>query len=815
MTLISPLLINSDVVPIRKKTTSTNEFGAIHVFFPTVLSMFSVILFLRSGWVLAQAGLLQACTLTLLAGSVSFLTLLSISCIASNGRMKGGGAYYLISRTLGPEFGGAIGILFYLAVTFAVVLYTLALTDQILNNYSFLNFINSGDVEFDLKWTKFLISSGILILVLILCLIGAGAFLKSMNLFFYIFIATLLFFLYSLLVKSPDPDKGFLGWSWNTFLSNLGPKYSEIPDSTGNYYSYLSVFIINFPSFTGILSGVNMSGDLKDPSKAIPKGSISAWFFAVFVYIGMYFVFAFTTTAEARLSNYFIIQDLTMYPIVVAFASYAVLFASALSSLAGSARVLQALARDNLIPLLKPFRYGTKKGDEPYLALLVTWLLVQVAFLIGSVDYVAKLASMLFLLSYAFVNVACFMLRITGSPNFRPTFKYFHSSVGFIGGIACVVIMILSGFTYALLSISLMIVVFFVIHYKAPVSAFNDLNGDISQALLFHTVRKYLLRLDDQKIHVKYWRPQVLAVFRKPEELSSLNVAHFGNHLKKGGLYIVGQVIKGDEFEFEDYVRIRSELGVLIKNHGIKAFPAVNFGGNFQSSTYQLLNLSGLGQLKPNTIMLSFLESFDSHWNLGTEEFVATVKKVLDSRRNVLVTRNFEAMTAVLNRQKSKLTRAKRKRKLVIDVWPIHDFSIPRAQETVHLSLLLGHILSRSSIWKKSLLRVHHYADYTFKTVTFEQRRILLNNLLETTRISAQICIHDITQLKKSGSSTIEALNQVMKVQQQNSDVAFVSIEPPTRDVQSYYNELDILTRGIQPTVMVLSGGVDVVCNSL
>ncbi|KAL0228603.1 hypothetical protein RCL1_004746 [Eukaryota sp. TZLM3-RCL] len=813
--LEAPLIINSDNIPIKKKEQPRNAFGAMAVFVPTILSMYCVVVFLRLSWVLGQAGLIQAVGMTLLAGGITFLTLLSISSIATNGKMKGGGAYYLISRTLGPEFGGAIGILFYLANAFAVVLYTLGLTDQIVYNYPMLNLINSGDAEFDLKWTKFAISSILVFVNLVLCLIGAGVFLKSISLIFYLVAGAIVLFLVSLFVKSPDPLKGFTSWSVNTFLTNVKPGYSEVADSPGVFYTFTAVFLINFPSVTGILSGTNMSGDLKDPASAIPKGSISAWFTAIISYIVLYVALAFTTTRQVKYENYFLIQDLTVYPLVVAIASYSVLFGSALSSLAGSARVLQALSRDNLIPLLKPFSFGSKRGDEPYLGLLLTWVIAQVSFLFGSVDSVAKLDSMFFLLSYAFVNVACFMLRITGSPNFRPTFKYFHSSVGFIGGVACVVIMILSGFTYALLSITLMIVVFFVIHYKASVTAFNDLNGDISQALLFHTVRKYLLRLDDQKIHVKYWRPQVLAVFRKPEELSSLNVIHFGNHLKKGGVYIVGQLVKGDGFDFQTSRRKRSELAQLIKKEAIKAFPATNIGTSFRATTYQMLTLSGLGQLKPNTVMLGFLETFDAHWNLGPEEFIQTVKDLLETERNVLLTRNFQTMTALLSLKASSIVKSKRKRKLVIDVWPVHDFSISRAQETVHLSLLLGHILSRSSIWKKSTLRVHHYVDHSFKTVSFDERKAFLNALLLNTRISAQICIHDITQMKKSGLSTIEALNHVMKLQQHNSDVAFVSIEPPTRDVQTYYEDLDILTRGIQPTVMVLSGGVDVICTEM
>ncbi|KAL0243072.1 hypothetical protein GEMRC1_005633 [Eukaryota sp. GEM-RC1] len=533
---ISDKLINhEDEDSSSTDNVSKNKLGTLSgVFSPTILSMFCVVLFLRLGWVLAQAGLVQALLITFSAGFITFNTLLSISSICTNGTMKGGGAYYLISRALGPEFGGAIGVVFWLANAFAGVLYTLGFTDTLLHNYPHLNFIHSGDAEYDLFWTKFIISSGVVFILTILCLIGADIFSKTVSIIFFAVVIALGFIIVSIIIEPSGSSPGFTSFNWETFKANLASGYTVNPeDPHGRLYTFGQVFVINFPSVTGIMAGVNMSGDLKNPAKSITRGAFGAFSFAMVTYVVLNVLLAFTTTRQVRLDNYFILQQVCISPLVVNIAAYAVLIGSALSSIVGASRVLQALARDDLVPGLSPFKFGSRKGDEPRIATLLTWVIIQVAFFFGSVDSIASIDSMFFLLSYAVVCLACFLLRIAGAPNFRPSFKYFHWSAGLFGVVACTIIMFISSPAYAALSYLFLLIIFFYVHFKAPVRLFTECNGDVSQALLYHTVRKYLLKMGDKVEHVKYWRPQILAVFREPDASACVNAIHFVNNLKK------------------------------------------------------------------------------------------------------------------------------------------------------------------------------------------------------------------------------------------------------------------------------------------
>ncbi|KAL0223336.1 hypothetical protein P9112_002726 [Eukaryota sp. TZLM1-RC] len=792
--LESTLLINSDVDVVKSKVQQKNALSTFSgVFCPTILCMFSVIVFLRLGWVLGQSGFIQALAITFLGGLITFLTLLSISSIATNGPLKGGGAFYLISRSLGPEFGGSIGLLFYLANAFSCILSTIGFTDTLLHDYPSLNFVNTGQPENDLFWTKFIISSITLIALTSITLIGADVFSKTTCAIFIYVSAALLCVIFSIFYIKPFSSEGFTGLCIDTFKSNLYSSYTPIdPSNPTLKYSFTAVFVINFPALTGIMAGVNMSGDLATP-RSIPRGAFTAFFTALFTYTLLYILLAGSTTRQILQENYFILQQLSVSHFLVSSAAYAVLLGSALSSLVGAGRVLQALARDDLLPVLSPFKKGSKDKDEPRVATCLTFVLLQIVLFFGSVDLVAKIDSNFFLLSYAIVNLACFTLRISGAPNFRPSFRYFHWSVGLLGVIGCLIVMALSSPMYATVSLCLLLLVFFYIHFKAPVRLFNECNGDISQALLFHTVRKYLLRLDSKTVHTKYWRPSILAIFRDPDCRASVNVVKFINQLKKGGLFIFSSVLKGHSSEVERIIDKKDELTNIITSSGVKAFPMVNAGQDFRSLVTQLVLLSGLGQLKPNSVFIYFFDEYDSHWNLGESGFVDVASDILLHKKNLLLARNFGTFdTEIL---------AKQPTKLVIDVWPFLDLNGDSDVKTVHLSLLYAFVLSRSSFWKgRTNIRLLSIAERS----DLHNVEEFMNELLAVTRIEAEVIIDNAED---------KNLNTLIKKYSRSSDISFIAINQPNHN--DWLEVLTELTNEVGPTVMVRGNGDDVVSASL
>ena len=205
---------------------------------------------------------------------------------------------------------------------------------------------------------------------------------------------------------------------------------------------------------------------------------------------------------------------------------------STLLGIIGAAKMLQAMARDNLIPVFDIFSQGTESADEPTFAIIITWLLVQVT-LFANINLIANFVTIFFLLTFMVTNLACFALRIGSAPNFRPSFQYFNSYTAAFGVIASFTAMFYVDKVYATTSLAVFLTMFFGIHYICPPKSW----GDVSQSLLFFGLRKYLLRLKQE--HVKFWRPQILLLVNDPRR--SWNIVQFCNALKKGGLYSESQ----------------------------------------------------------------------------------------------------------------------------------------------------------------------------------------------------------------------------------------------------------------------------------
>ena len=99
----------------KSPSKEPSKYGTFSgVFVPNVLTILGVILFMRSGWVVGQAGVYNTLIILLIANTISLLTALSLSAIATNTKVGGGGAYFLISRSLGLEIGGSIGVPLFL-----------------------------------------------------------------------------------------------------------------------------------------------------------------------------------------------------------------------------------------------------------------------------------------------------------------------------------------------------------------------------------------------------------------------------------------------------------------------------------------------------------------------------------------------------------------------------------------------------------------------------------------------------------------------------------------------------------------------------
>ncbi len=554
------------------------------VFQPCMLNIFGAILFLRLPWAIGHAGWLGVLSMFVLAGVTVTLTTLSIAAISTNGTVRGGGAYYMISRSLGPEFGGAVGCVYYLAAVIGVTFYLTAFAEN------FTTFGVPGyeamDKDTQANW-NLLVESVALLLLFGQANVGAAFFLKFNTIIFAILIISIVVGIISF-ISGPSASHvvpGFVGPNLHTFTENTyGPKQKNLDqcicsvkfpdDKCGNNggitcgwstcdprannsilmsstfgvcgtdnikgtkpLHYFDVFIVIFPAVTGIMAGANYSGDLADPGGSIGKGTLYAIVCSLSVYVFLTFLIGASVERKALISNLNIFQDCAWSEAVIIAGVIMSTVSSALGSLVGSARVIQALARDKIIAIFKIFSYGSPKGDEPRVALVLSYVLAQVFFFAGNLNTISAIISNFFLLVYFFINFACFVLRVTGAPNFRPEFKYFswHTAIG--GAVLTAFIMFVSSTTYAIIAIFVILLLAVLVHYTAPVVPW----GDVTQAVIYHQVRKYLLRLDVRKEHPKFWRPSIVLNLDQPH--TSLNLIDVSNDLKKGGLFIIGTLL--------------------------------------------------------------------------------------------------------------------------------------------------------------------------------------------------------------------------------------------------------------------------------
>ncbi|XP_016110367.1 solute carrier family 12 member 9-like [Sinocyclocheilus grahami] len=487
--------------PAAKQPPKLNTFFGVVI--PTLLSMFSVVVFLRIGFVVGQCGLYQTIAMLLVAYFIISMTVLSVCAISTNGALDAGGAYYMISRALGPEFGGSIGIMFFLANVCGSALFVLGLVEAILTTFGISDDGSSltGSRYAALPtgyWWSLLYGTVILLLCVLVCLVGAHIYAKATFLIFIIVMVVLGTIFISFFavpfrtVQLPGhrnaslgpTSANFTGFKLDTLLGNVQADY-VVDYTTGVMMSFATVFAVMFNGCTGIMAGSNMSGDLKNPSYSIPRGTITAVIFTFVIYNLLSILISCTCDRVLLQQDYGFLTDINVWHPLVTVGVYSSTLSAAMSNLIGASRILYALARDNLLGrFLSPAKHTSASGN-PWVSVLISWIFVQLVLFSGKLNTIASIVTIFFLLVYAAVDLACLALEWASAPNFRPTFRYFTWHTCVLGIMGCAVMMFLINAIYASASIAFMLLLLLLIHYLSPVSSW----GFISQALIFHQVQ--------------------------------------------------------------------------------------------------------------------------------------------------------------------------------------------------------------------------------------------------------------------------------------------------------------------------------------
>ncbi|QEG20870.1 amino acid permease [Mariniblastus fucicola] len=649
----------SNSAPSNRQRNEKPEFQGFGtfggVFTPCTLTILGVIMFRRFGYVVGNSGLMWALVILLCAKIITTLTTFSLSAVATNTKVKGGGAYFLISRSLGAEFGGAIGIVFFLAQAISVAMYVIGFAEVV-------NELNGSSVKLVALLTN--------VVVFICVFIGAGWTIKVQ----YFILATLVASLISFFLG------GFDQFQWTQLSENVGPHFLNTlnADGGGKKENLFTMFALFFPAVTGIMAGANMSGDLKNPSRSIPVGTLWSIVTTAIVYAAMAFFIAGCRPAETLVSNFSVIGEISKWPVLITAGVFAATLSSALGSMMGAPRILQALAKDKIFPRLNLFGVGSGATNEPRRAVIVTFIISSLCIVLADLNTIAPLITMAFMITYGTINIATFYEGITKNPSYRPTFRYSHWVTSLLGAIGCITVMLLMNPLWALASAVMMVGIYFFIYRKQVESQF----GDLGSGLLFERTRRNLLKLERTMYHPKNWRPIVLAMSGGGS--NRLNLSMFGHWLTRGnGILNIGQVISGNAEEHIDRIANQEQLlEKFIVDEELDAFPNIVAAPKLSEGIEYLVQCSGLGALRPNTLLIGWPGDVEKATPL-----VSTLRTVQKLRRNVVIARLEPTETP------------KQAPPGTIDVWW-------RGRKNGELMLLFAHLLKQNPVWRNQPIRL-------------------------------------------------------------------------------------------------------------
>uniref|UniRef100_A0A1I7RP02 Solute carrier family 12 member 3 n=1 Tax=Bursaphelenchus xylophilus TaxID=6326 RepID=A0A1I7RP02_BURXY len=653
--------------PGQKPRQGPQKFGwIIGVLVRCIQSIFGVILYIRVAWVAGQAGIVMGNGIVILASVVTTITALSTCAICTNGDVKGGGAYFLISRSLGPEFGGSIGLIFSLANAVGAAMYIVGFAEtmrDLLKEYG-IQFIDGGLNDVRLMG---LLAALILITIVF---IGTGFESKMQVVLLGVqFMAIGDYFIGTFLPPSEDLRlRGLTGYSVDTIKDNFWPVFRD-------GYGFFQTFSIYFPAATGIMAGANISGDLANPQKAIPRGTLLSIAFTTVIYMLLVFCTGATVVRDADgvhvpvlltavanqtlaqenglfapkrpwaayfepqcaqnstcpygLMNYFqIIEMGSLWGPLITAGILTSSLSSALASLVGAPKVFQAVCNDKLFPYIKYFAKTFGKDEEPRRAYALTFIICCLIIGIGDLNLIAPIISNFFLCSYALVNYACFDCSMAKTPGFRPAFKYYNKWVSLVGAILCISVMFVMNWFTALLTFFFFALLFLYMHHRKP-----EVNwGSTLQAHNYRNALQSVTKLERTDEHVKNYRPQILLLTGNPASRPSL-IDFFSNITKDSCLLTCGYVVPCEKSEIVTQLnkKFAIEIRAWFKKRHIKAFYTATANKSLKNGAANMMQTVGLGKLRPNILAMGFkqdwlenpekLKEMNEYYNIIQEAF--------------------------------------------------------------------------------------------------------------------------------------------------------------------------------------------------
>ena len=470
------------------------KFGTFAgVFTPSILTILGVIMYMRLGWVVGNAGLVGTIIVILLAHLIAVSTGLSVSSVATDKKIGAGGIYYVLSRSMGIPIGGSIGIALFIGTAFSIALYLIGFSE------SFNAYFGFGLTINDIRLTGTLALAAITILALI----STSVALKTQ----FFILAAIVISLVSIFFGTND----FAPETVNLFAT---------PDAV----SLDVVFAIFFPAVTGFTAGIAMSGDLKDPKRSIPIGTLSAIGVGLIVYLGLAVFISFKINSEALRTDYNILMKIAIFAPAVVAGIWGATLSSAIGGILGGPRILQAMSIDQVTP--KIFGKGKGKNSEPVNALFLVFVIAEAGILIGELDVIARVVSMFYLTAYGFINISYF-LESWANPDFQPSFKI-KSWIGLLGFIACFGVM----FKLDILAMFGALAVIGGLYYGLQRKEVHLQSNDVWRSVWENVVNKGLKQIDAKEDENSNWNPNIILFSGRSEHQSYLFIGFMQNRFR-------------------------------------------------------------------------------------------------------------------------------------------------------------------------------------------------------------------------------------------------------------------------------------------
>ncbi len=721
-----------------KPTSSSDEqlvqesglgtFGGVYT--PSILTILGVIMYLRFGWVVGNAGLINTLIIVTISTAITFLTALSVCAIATDRVVRVGGAYYMISRSLGIETGGAVGISLYFAQAISVALYTIGFAESFVDAFP----------QFHLN--QVYVALIVTVLVGILAITSASIAIKAQ----YFIMAAIILSLLSFIFGHSVPDV-------ETQMLSTPPEGST---------SFWTVFAVFFPAVTGIMAGVNMSGDLKDPIKSIPTGTLAAVGTGYVIYMVLPIFLVFRADTASLIENPLIMQQISLWGPAILLGVWGATLSSAIGSILGAPRVLQALVRDRVLPpLFNPLGAGYGQEDEPRNGTIVTLAVAIAAVCVGDLNLIAPILSMFFLTTYLVLNIAAGIEGFLQSPSFRPTFKV-HWSLSLLGAIGCLGVMFLIDAGSTVFAAVIVSIIFFWLQRRELQTTWGDVRRGMWMALIGMGI--FQMQEEDD---TKNWRPHILVLSGAPQKRWSLiELADSFSHNRS--LMTVSSVLPSGSRDLGQQIKLEKTIREYLKKRGVRALVRIITASDPFEGAMRLVETYGLGPLVPNTILLG-----DSEEASRREQFCNAIAQIHASKRNVVIFHENIKQGFGGHRR--------------IDVW------WGGIQANGSLMLLLAYLLRTDINWRNARIYLKLVVpDDTAAAAATDN----LKKYVEKLRIDVT-CQVLISQGRPFG--------EILCQHSRNADLVFMGMATPRENYMEYYENLQAKITDLPSTIFVLA----------